>query len=108
MAKKAPKEFGHLTGAVESMDFPKPEKPKLTIQARMDGDMVGGSDKKYHKERLAHMMKEIKAIEAQLKDWDHEKIGKQAHKSLSQELAIKKSRLLEHKIMAGDDDGDEA
>lgn len=94
---------GHLLNVRKSGGL---EKPSLSVHATVMAPMRGeGPDsKKYERDRLAQLNKEIAAIEKRLKNWDHEEVGKLAEKSLRTELAVKRARREECKArLAGDD-----
>lgn len=109
MSKKAPTEFGHITEALTSMGkkAPKP-KTRMDVSVTMrHGDDVYPDDRRYHKEQVKRLKKEIKAAQDQLKGWDHEEVGKKAKRSLERDLAAKTARLMESQALANDDEDDD-
>ena len=99
-AMAAPMEHGHLVGAIDKL--PKAEKPVLDISARMSSGFK--EDKTFHKSQVDRLRKEIKAIEDEVANWDHETVGKKALRSLQTELATKKARLMESEALLDEQD----
>lgn len=96
------KEKSVLGNALSDMKF----KPSLNVTARMGDsyDSMGG-DHEWRKRDIQRLRQEIKAIDDELANWDHQKVGEKAKKSLETEKAVKRARLLEHEAYVGEEKG---
>ncbi len=80
-------------------------KPSLMVHATMDS--TEKSPSAYDVEEAHRLTGEIQAIEDKLDNWDHEEAGKQAQKSLKNQLASKNTRLQEIRTRLDLSEGEE-
>lgn len=93
--KKA-QDYGHLANVLASSPSVQGKEPKpfLRVHARMDS-YGPASDTDYNKTEMLRLQKEIASAESEVANWDHEKVGQRALKSLKSEIAMKKARMME-------------
>lgn len=95
-------ESSPLVNAIGSMKT-KEGKPMLEVRASMKSHNYAMDDNKWRKEDLKRCRQELKAMEDEIANWDGDKVAKQALQSLKKEVAMMKSRIMEHEAMLDDE-----